>query len=603
MAEIKDLSSLTVEQVLKVVSIFSERSLDAILDKSVEIIPTVFKWKGCSIFLYDEDDDIIKLVRTSGLTADVSEEIIYERNEGLTGWVFDAKKPLLITDLDKKTAEDLQKHHPKLKWLGKFSESDRKKAKSFMAVPLISQTGNFYGVIRTASNTINFSQSDLEIFTIIASYVAMAIDNSEYLRREKRKTEYLELLMKVGTEMLSFFELSDHLAFVAENTAKTISSETCEIYLRSKEDKNRLVLKAGYGIPRELINVAEHQVGEGLTGTIVKEDRTIRSKNVLLLPEYKGKYRNAIKDHLKFGDRLTFLGMPIKIKNEIIGAIKLYNIIAGPERENHFTEDDEKYLKILVDMISVAIENVQYFESMKYSAVKTMKQQRLTALGTLAMRIPSDLANPLTEARLSIRNFQRKIASHKLEPAEDTLKRFESIQNNLKKVADGVRMLQEFSTRAGFLRVKRTWSELLDESLLFLTHDILAKKIEVRRNKDEEAKVPQMTVDPSESIEVLVTLISMTIYRFRHYGSLLNIETRITDERILITNILGSDNLEGVEIARESMEDRLVESKSYSPYQFSLDVVTEIVNTNYHGNISFNESAGYAKVVLEIPIG
>lgn len=598
----KELGSLTIDQVLSVISIFRERSLDGILEKSVELIPQIFKWKGCSIFLYDDDDDVVRLAKTSGLSVPASDEIIYRRNEGLTGWVFDKKEPLLIRDLNKKTDADLEKLGENLRWAGKFAESDHRKAKSFMAVPLLSYNDRLIGLIRTASDDKNFNNSDLEVFSLIARYVAMAIDNSEYLRRERRKAEYLELLMKVGTQILSFFELDNLLEFVAENTARTIGSETCEIYLRKKTDKDTLILKGGYGIPRELINVAEHKVGEGLTGTIVKENRTIRSRNVLTLPEYKGKYRNAIKDHLKHGDRLTFLGMPINIKNETQGAIKLYNKLPGTEREKYFTEDDEQYLQIMVDMISVAIENVEYLETMKYSAVTTMKNQRLTALGTLAMRIPNDVVNPLTEAQLSIGNFLKKTRAGKAETPAATIERMEQIQRNLKNVADGVRILQEFSTKAGFLHIKRPWTELLDEALLYLTNNLLSYKVVVQRNKNEEPNIPQLVVDPNEIIEVLITLISLIISHFEHYGSILWIETHVKNGKTLITNIAGSDNIAGVEIPKKSVNEFYGEGKNHSTYQFSLEVIKELVATDYNGKITLQEQNSNLRLTLEIPI-
>ncbi len=596
------MNSLTIEQLIKVGSIFEERSQDGILKRSANLIPSVFKWKGCSIFLYDKYEDVIRLARTSGLSSKTNDDIFYKRGEGLTGWVFEKQKPLLIRDLDKTDHQDLKKIDVDLKWKGKFSESDSQKAKSFMAVPMISSSGSLIGIIRTASDHKNFTQSDLEVFALIARYAAMAIENSQFIRKEKRKANYLELLMKIGTQMVSYFELDDLLSFVAENTAKTISAETCEIYLRKKEHKNTLILKGGYGIPSELINVAEHQVGEGLTGTIVKENRKIRSKNVLLLSEYKGKYRNAIKDHLKYGDRLTFLGMPIKIKNEVIGAIKLYNKILNQESGKYFTEEDEQYLQIITDMISVAIENVNYVDTMKLAAIKTMKNQRLTALGTLAMRIPNDVVNPVTEAQLTINNVLRKLKKAAIETNDNVIQKLTTIEHNLKKVANEVRVLQEFSTKTGFIHVKRTWKALLDESLMYLTNDLTSNKIDIKRNEKEESKIPEITVDPNEIIEILVTCISLVISRLQHYGSTLKIETRRQEANTLTTNIVGVDNKEGVKITRRSMSEMFGDTKSYSPYQFSHDVVKEIVNSNYHGNISFTESEDYTRLVLEIPI-
>ncbi len=593
---------LTIEQLLEVTSVFREHSQEKILKRTVDIIPSAFNWKGCSVFLYNKHEDHIQLVRTSVKRPDNFEEIFYRRGEGLTGWVFKHAKPLLLKDLDKKNEKQLSEKYNDINWVGKFSESGSTQIKSFMAVPIISQSRNFLGVIRTVSDKSNFSNSDLEIFSLIAKYVAMAIENSEFLRQEKRKTNYLELLMKVGTQILSYFELDELLAFVAENTAKTISSETCEIYLRKNENKNKLVLKGGYGIPSELIDVAEHKIGEGLTGTIVKDNQVIRSKNVLLLPEYKGKYRNQIKDHLKFGDRLTFLGVPINIKGETVGAIKLYNKIPNEvSSTKYFTEDDEKYLQILTDMISVSIENVKFVDSMKFSAIKTMKSQRLTALGTLAMRIPNDVVNPLTETQLGITNILRKVKNSENDEVKNLQNRLVKIQDNLKRVSNEVRILQEFSTKAGFLHVKRTWEELLDESLLFLTNELMANKVIVER-KEKGDEFPEIKVDPNEIIEVIITLVSLAIYRFRHYGSKIIIDSNIANGNLLRTSIIGIDNKSGVKITRKSMSEMFGEIKSYGPYQFSLDVVSEIVKTNYNGHISFTESEEYTRIIFELPL-
>ena len=599
------MTNLTVQQLLRVSSVLEQRTKEGILTRSVDLIPSTFGWKGCSIFLYDHHEDVMRLARTSGIPADSSPlEVIYKSNEGLTGWVFANKRPLIIQDLDKKSNDDLDKLHKGLKWKGKFTENDilRKKAKSFLAVPMISHSGNFIGIIRTTSDSINFSKSELEIFSLFAKYVGMAVDNLEYIRKERRKSNYLELLMKVGTRLLSFFELDDLLAYIAEHTAKTITSETCEIYLRKKEDKNILVLKGGYGIPTNLINRAEHKIGEGLTGTIVKESRMINSQNVLLLPEYKGKYRDAIKDHLKFGDRLTFLGMPIKIKDESIGAIKLYNKIPSSESGKYFTKEDEQYLQILIDMISVAIENVYNVDTMKLSAIKTMKSQRLTALGTLAMRIPNDIVNPLTEVQLAIRNIQSKIKKDGIAAVKNIDQKLKSIQTNLRNVSKDVKIIQEFSTKAGFVHVKRTWKDLLDETLLYLANDIITNKVKVKREEKEEKLIPAISVDPNEIIEVLATIISLAVYKFKHYGSVLKIGTRLNDGNRLETHIIGIDNKDGVGISRKSMGEMFVETTSYGAFKFSLDIVKEIVKSSYHGNIYFNESEEFTRVVLEIPM-
>ncbi|HDR05324.1 MAG TPA: GAF domain-containing protein, partial [Candidatus Marinimicrobia bacterium] len=352
------------------IDIFTELEPERILKKAVVRISEILNAKGCSIFLFDEGCDCIELAETTGIVVKEKKHITYKEGEGLTGWVFKNRKPLLLQDFDIATLEELKSEFgDDFNWTGKYSEGEHRKPKSYLAVPITSKGGRFYGIIRTSSVASNFTITDQEILIHVADYISIALENSHHYVQERKKADYFELLMEFGTRLHSHYNLNDLLDFVAEQSALTFSAETCEIYLRDNEDRNKLILRAGFGIPDKLINSAEHQVGEGLTGTLVKENRIIRLNNVLTFPKYKGKYRTEMKKNLRYGDRLAFLGIPISIKNDVIGALKLYNKIPRYEGgHSYFTEDDEKYLAVLGDLLAVAIENLQYLESMKTSA-------------------------------------------------------------------------------------------------------------------------------------------------------------------------------------------------------------------------------------------
>ncbi len=76
----------------------------------------------------------------------------------------------------------------------------------------------------------------------------------------------------------------------------------------------------------------------------------------------------------------------------------------------------------------------------------------------------------------------------------------------------------------------------------------------------------------------------------------------VSVEKKLKTSIIGIDNKSGVKITRKSMSEMFGEIKSYGPYQFSLDVVSEIVKTNYNGHINFTESEEYTRIIFELPL-
>ncbi|MDD3051833.1 MAG: GAF domain-containing protein, partial [Candidatus Cloacimonetes bacterium] len=528
----------------------------------------------------------------------------YKSGEGLTGWVLKHKEKLLIQNLDEQTDESLKKKFGSdINWKSKFVEGETKKAKSFIAVPIMSKNRKFYGVLRSSAVDTNFTYNQLEIFTNIADYIGIAIENSYLYLKEHKKADYFKLLTEFGTKLHSHYRLDDLIKFVAQEVAMTFSAETCEIYLRDEKNPNILILRAGYGIPQELINSATHFIGEGLTGTIVKENRIIRLKNVLNYPKYKGKYRSRMKENLKYGDRLAFLGIPIVVKTDVIGCIKLYNKIPRfSSSETYFTTDDENYLDILVYMLSIAIENLQYLSSMQTSAIQIIKTQRLTALGTMAMRLPNEITNSLTTAHLAVKNLQKKIVKGCANfDSSELSEKLGLIDSSLKEAADGVKTLQEFSTKAGFLKIKKTFQEIIDEALLYLSDEILHKKINIYRDRTKEIEIPEILVEPNEMIEVVINLLIIAISPLKHYKSHLFMDLSIIENCCLYMEIHSVDNLS--EVVFENSQKNLGDNEDIvTPQQFMFNVSEEIISNNYKGKIISTALNDGMLITVTIPL-
>lgn len=596
---------LSISQLKGLMNIFTELEPEEILRKSVGQISKMLNAKGCTIFLYNEGLDCIELAETTSHQAHEGEIVRYSRGEGLTGWVFRFQKPLLIQDLDTKTVDDLKNEHgQEIHWISKFSDGDQKKAKTYLAVPIISKNGRFYGVIRASSNEINFNEVHQDLLIHIAGYISIALENSYHYLQERKKADYFKLLMEFGTRLHTHFNQTDLLNFVAEAATRTFSAETSEIYLLKERVGDVLVLRAGHGIPKDLIGKAEHRIGEGLTGTLVEENRIIRLNNVLSFPKYKGKYRSQMKKNLKYGDRLAFLGSPIAMKSDVIGCVKLYNKIAKyPGDETIFSEDDEKYIAVLADMLAVALENLEYLESMKNSAILMFKTQRLTALGTMAIRLPNEVTNPLTTAQLNVLNLKRMIERHKELTHEDYFKRLNVIEEKLAEVAAGIKVLHEFSTKAGFLKVRKTWQDILDEGLLFLSDEIIRKKITVYRDRQAETSIPKVIVEPNEMIEVMINLLLIAISQLQHYNGSIYIHVSYDSESHMIKTHIQSEDNEEMQSFGTTISTLPDGSEVVTPQQFMFTVAKEIIHNNYQGIINLKPENKGVSITICIPAG
>ncbi len=593
----------TLTKLKDLIRVFSNFERSKILSIAVHNIAELLDAKGCSIFLHDEMRKRIVLAETTGLLGVSGEAAYYEEGEGLTGWVFKYRKPLLLTNLQELDQEKLKKKYGEDIYLkNKYTEGKTSEICSWMGVPIISDTDRFYGVLRTSSMDDDFTYDQLELLLDIGNYLGIALENSDRYMQQQKKADYFKMLTEVGMLLHTYYKQKELLNYVSKALVKTFSSESCEIYLREDDNSNNLVLRAGYGVPEELINSASHQVGEGLTGTLVKENRIIRLKNVLTFNKYKGKYRNKMKETLKHGDRLAFLGIPIAVKTHVIGCIKLYNKIPKyPGEQNWFTEDDERYLAVLGYMLSVALENIQYIDSMENSAKQIVKTQRLTALGTMAIRLPNEITNSLTTAQLNVKNLLKRIEADKL-TGEKLLKLLQSTEANLKEVASGVQNLHEFSTKAGFTKIVKDWQELLDESLLFLSEHILQKKINLVRTKLEQDCL-KILVEPNEITEVLINLVMYAIAHIKHFDSRLNITIQQnSSNRMILTTIESTDDetkpeFEKSEVGKEYDRDIV------TPQRFMLDVAIDIVKNNYNGKVLLSPKTNGVIIQLLIPQG
>lgn len=572
-------------------TMLSELDLEKLLDLMIDKIPQVVGAEGCSVFLRNEAYGDFELRRTTGLIDAPKGRIAYKEGEGLTGWICKHGKPLRIRSvMDKK---ELAKIAPALKWAKKYSEARASTGHAFLGLPLISSKGAVLGAIRLSpkSSTAPFTKLDEDLVLSIASKVAFAIENATLYHSEKRRRECLELLAKIGIELSKILDIRKLLKTVVERAAKTFSAETCEIHLRDEADPNRLVMRAAYGVPDHLIDRAEHAVGEGVTGWIVEKGQTVRTKNVMELPQYKGKYREQILSRVKRRERKVLLGMPLKSSDRVVGVIKLYHEAPIGNEPRYFTEEDQQYLEILADEIAVAIENTSYLQSLRDVAVKALRMQRLTSLGTLALRLPSKVENSLATARMAVDNLSRAISSRFSKDTELSKwlkERLGNIRQPLKEVDENIDLLRDYSTKAGFVRSSLSWPNLLDESLLLVKGSIITRRVDVKREPDKEKTLPSVFVEPTEVMEVVTTILQILLHRMRHYGGRMTIKSELSrDQNYLKLTFHGADGDERFPMKRDALVGGEIMHDYRHPFRFALDVAQNIIETEYGGRLAY----------------
>ena len=165
------------------------------------------------------------------------------------------------------------------------------------------------------------------------------------------------------------------------------------------EDRLRIERFITSGIsPEQRRLLGDPPQGHGLLGLIIKEGRSLRITDISAHPESYGFPPNH-------PPMTTLLGVPVRLKNRIIGNLYLTDKIDARE----FSDDDQRLVELFAAHAGVAIENARLHEAVQYLAVVDERErigkdlhdgiiQSLYAISLSLEDVPELMADDANEA-------------------------------------------------------------------------------------------------------------------------------------------------------------------------------------------------------------
>ena len=179
------------------------------------------------------------------------------------------------------------------------------------------------------------------------------------------KKDNVDLICSIG-ELAGLFEktesLEDFLQQVVSIVAYHMRAAVCSIYLFDR-NCNELVMKANQGLNPDLIGKVRLKLGEGITGTSLKELRPICEADGSKNPNFK--YIPG-SDEERYR---AFLAVPI-----LRGLIRVGVLVVQDPQPSYFDDNDVKALRAIAAQLSSTIENAQLFISLH--ELQNLKQRR-----------------------------------------------------------------------------------------------------------------------------------------------------------------------------------------------------------------------------------
>jgi GAF domain-containing protein len=561
---------------------------------------------GSSIFLRDDITGRYVLRGTTGLLESAempAERVEYESGEGLTGWIVKHGQPLRIVNV--KDSGELRRIADDLVWSQKYSEISARPGQAYMGVPILSRDGaTVLGVLRVSGKLKGdqFDAQDEALLNHVAAMVCIAIENSQRYEREKRRARYSRLLLDISSELDPRRPVTEMLQAVVDRVGQGFRTEGCQIYLRSEEDVHQVVLQAASGLPGVLIGKLAYMAGEGLTGHIVQAGEAVQIREVAALQDWDDPHIADVASHLPSGIYRSFVGVPLRLGDEVLGTLELINKIpSAPGHRDWFTDDDEGYLRLLSTAIGGVLEGARYLKALNEVSVTTMRMQRVASFLAVARLAATNLRGDLRDGP---GNLSAGVAEGVADPlgAEQSARvtrRLGVIETSLNEVSGKLLDLLRFSQHMGFVRTTTHWNDVVREVLIWLAAERQRREVEVHVSYGD---LPPLFIEPNELFGVLVTGLRLAMEALGTHGGLIGVRTSSSaDSRRVCTEIHVPDAPQAKRVLG-ILEPVAGVPEELLPLHFEWALAQETVGIQYEGNLSWRAGDGEVCFVLELPL-
>src|SRR5215813_297346 len=304
--------------------------LDTTLRRVAELVRKVIDYEIFGILLLNEKTQELYFRFSVGHSREVAERMRIKVGEGVTGVAAQRAEAILVNDVA--TDPNYISAVPNVR--------------SEIAVPLIIKN-RVIGVIDIESPQPNhFTEDHKRLLTLIASRMAIGIENARLYTRISRQAKSLLLLNEIARELTSILNLDELLKRVGELLSRIIDYQMFSVLLVD-EDGKKLQHRFALRFQERLHLKQDIPLGHGLVGYAAQTKEAILAADVMKDPRYIPLNPETRSE----------MAVPLIYKGSVIGVMDLEHT-----RRGYFTEDHKRTLTTLAAQIAIAIENARLYE-------------------------------------------------------------------------------------------------------------------------------------------------------------------------------------------------------------------------------------------------
>ena len=178
-------------------------------------------------------------------------------------------------------------------------------------------------------------------------------------------SENLSLLYQISEVVAKSSDLEEAVIHVMEEMAKKIGILQAFLTVLNR-NSSKIGIEVAYGLTQEQKERGEYKIGEGIIGEVVKTGEAVIIPHISDEPRYLNKTRSTSKNE----DDDSFICVPIKAKNEIIGTLSA----KFKFHSNRSFQNEMQLLTILASMFARLVrsrqDKVEELEKLHYQKLR-----------------------------------------------------------------------------------------------------------------------------------------------------------------------------------------------------------------------------------------
>lgn len=328
----------------------------------------------------------------------------------------------------------------------------------------------------------------------------------------------LRLKIKTIARISSLINSSLDIREVLDNSLAAVEQfievETSSIF-ELDAAAGELYFSCARGAGAQKIQHLRLRVGEGIAGYVAQTEKAVLVGNAHADSRFLASF-----DTITGFTTKSILGVPLKVKNRLIGVLELLNKKDGTD----FDEEDLDIVSILANQIGIALENARLYkklqdklqvtvEELKFTQNKLFQSERLAALGKLAQGVAHEVRNPVTIIAGMARLLSKKTAP--ADPVQEFLHQISEAASRLERM---VKEIESFARMPEPCIAPADLGELIERVLADFSAWLPSSGVSVVVQMPPE--LPRIPLDACLMGQVLQHLIQNSLEAMPHGGTL-----------------------------------------------------------------------------------